>query len=170
MNTSVKNNSESVNSRVSNIIRAELVTIHSGEALWKVWRQQGDTASDEFYFREAIKARRYVNILKKQGGGWMPKEDFNALCQAMKATPRQHFEVTATAEDGQPCSTIVAAKVPSDAERIGRARIARLWGPEAKAMKYAIQTVMMPEPEAPKAAKPKRRRSTKKATNTAVLA
>lgn len=169
MNTSVINNSESVNSSVSNLIRAELVTIHSGEALWKVWRQQGDTASDEFYFREAIKARRYVNILKKQGGGWMPKEDFTALCEAMKATPRQHFEVTATAEDGQPCSTIVAAKVPSDAERIGRARIARLWGPEAKAMKYAINAVLMPEPEAPKAAKPKRSRSTKKA-NTAVLA
>lgn len=168
MNTSF-NNSESVNSRVSNLIRAELVTISTGEALWKVWRQQGEEVSKEFFFREAIKARRYVNILKKEGGGWMPKEDFTALCEAMKATPRQHFEVTATAEDGQPFSTIVAVKVPSDAERIGRARIARLWGPEAKAMNVAIKSVLMPEPEAPKAAKPKRRRSTKKATNTVVL-
>lgn len=167
MNTS-NNNNESVSSRVNNLIRAEVVTISSGEALWKVYRQQGDTTSDEFYFREAIKARRYVNILKRKAGGWMPKEDFTALCEAMKATPRHDYEVTATAADGQKYNTMVSGKVASDAERIGRARLAKFWGAKAKELNCAIREVINePAPE-PAPAKPKRRRSSKKATADSV--
>lgn len=162
-NNNFNNNSESISRVINNLIRAELHTTREGEILWRVFRQTGDTVTDDFYFRDAIKAMRYVKILKRQGGGYMPAKDFTALCGAMKATPKSCYNITATAADGAECSTIVDARLGADAMKIGRARIARLWGPEAQEMKYRLSLAIMPEPAKGEQKKTRRaRRSSKK--------
>lgn len=176
MNNNFSNNNSESNSRVfNNFIRAEVVESREGEILWMVYRQNGEAITDRFFFREAVKAMRYINILKRRAGGYVPAREFTALCQAIKATPTTAYEVTATDAQGVANSVIVSAKVASDAKRIGLARIARLWGPEAKALDAQISVALMPEvPEAPevpevpeakpaKAAKPRRRKAAKAA-------
>lgn len=107
------------------ILASEFTSRNTGANLWHVYRSNEGEKSSDFYFYQPLKALRYAFMLRKQGGGFIPKAVYNKLLAAAKAAKeaaQPAAEVSeAAAEDPQP-----APEAPSVADEM----------PNAAAMEY----------------------------------
>jgi len=107
------------------ILASEFTSRNTGANLWHVYRSNEGEKSSDFYFYQPLKALRYAFMLRKQGGGFIPKAVYNKLLAAVKAAKeaaQPKPEVSeAHSEDPQP-----APEAPSVADEM----------PNAAAMEY----------------------------------
>lgn len=71
------------------ILASEFTSKQTGAQMWHVYRSNEGEKSAEFYFYAPLKALRYAFMLRKQGGGFMPKAVYNKLMAAVKAAKPQ---------------------------------------------------------------------------------
>lgn len=107
------------------ILASEFTSRNTGANLWHVYRSNEGEKSSDFYFYQPLKALRYAFMLRKQGGGFIPKAVYNKLLAAVKAAkeaaqPKPEAS-EAHSEDPQP-----APEAPSVADEM----------PNAAAMEY----------------------------------
>ena len=67
------------------ILASEFTSKQTGAQMWHVYRSNEGEKSSEFYFYQPLKALRYAFMLRKQGGGFIPKAVYNKLLAAVKA-------------------------------------------------------------------------------------
>ena len=67
------------------ILASEFTSKQTGAQMWHVYRSNEGEKSSEFYFYQPLKALRYAFMLRKQGGGFIPKAIYNKLLAAVKA-------------------------------------------------------------------------------------
>lgn len=71
---------------MANLILASKRELKSGRQMWHVYRLYENEKSEEFYFAEVGKALRYMFLLRKRGGGIIPKAIYNKIMKAYDAT------------------------------------------------------------------------------------
>ena len=71
---------------MTNLILASKREVKSGRQMWHVYRLNENEKSEEFYFAEVGKALRYMFLLRKRGGGIIPKAIYNKIMKAYDAT------------------------------------------------------------------------------------
>lgn len=71
---------------MANLILASKRELKSGRQMWHVYRLNENEKSEEFYFAEVGKALRYMFLLRKRGGGIIPKAIYNKIMKAYDAT------------------------------------------------------------------------------------
>ena len=67
------------------ILASEFTSKQTGAQMWHVYRSNEGEKSSELYFYQPLKALRYAFMLRKQGGGFIPKAIYNKLLAAVKA-------------------------------------------------------------------------------------
>jgi hypothetical protein len=102
------------------ILASEFTSKQTGAQMWHVYRSNEGEKSSEFYFYQPLKALRYAFMLRKQGGGFIPKAIYNKLLAAVKAAkpapapeaeqgesapvPERAAESTPAPEEAQPAA------------------------------------------------------------------
>ena len=100
------------------ILASEFTSKQTGAQMWHVYRSNEGEKSSEFYFYQPLKALRYAFMLRKQGGGFIPKAVYNKLLAAVKAAkpapaaeqgesapvPERASESTPAPEEAQPAA------------------------------------------------------------------
>ena len=67
------------------ILASEFTSKQTGAQMWHVYRSNEGEKSSEFFFYQPLKALRYAFLLRKRGGGFIPKAIYNKLMAAVKA-------------------------------------------------------------------------------------
>lgn len=83
------------------ILASEFTSKQTGAQMWHVYRSNEGEKSAEFYFYAPLKALRYAFMLRKQGGGFMPKAVYNKLMAAVKAAKPQAEAAPAPGDGAQ---------------------------------------------------------------------
>ena len=89
------------------ILASEFTSKQTGAQMWHVYRSNEGEKSSEFYFYQPLKALRYAFMLRKQGGGFIPKAIYNKLLAAVKAAkpapaPEAEQGESAPVPEGEP--------------------------------------------------------------------
>ena len=74
---------------MANLILASKREVKSGANMWHVYRLSENTKSEEFYFSQVGKAVRYMFLLRKRGGGIIPKAVYNKIMADYQASKPQ---------------------------------------------------------------------------------
>lgn len=71
---------------MTNLILASKREVKSGRQMWHVYRLSENNKSEEFYFAEVGKAVRYMFLIRKRGGGIIPKAVYTKIMAEYKAS------------------------------------------------------------------------------------
>ena len=118
------------------ILASEFTSKQTGAQMWHVYRSNEGEKSSEFYFYQPLKALRYAFMLRKRGGGFIPKAIYNKLLAAVKAAkpapapeaeqgesapvPERAAESTPAPEEAQPEQQEPATEAVGEASPLAR--------------------------------------------------
>ena len=74
---------------MANLILASKREVKSGANMWHVYRLSENNKSEEYYFAQVGKAVRYMFLLRKRGGGIIPKAVYSKIMAEYQASKVQ---------------------------------------------------------------------------------
>ena len=69
---------------MANLILASKREVKSGANMWHVYRLSENNKSEEYYFAQVGKAVRYMFLLRKRGGGIIPKAVYSKIMASIR--------------------------------------------------------------------------------------